>query len=85
MESALAALTAASEGQGNLLAAAVEAAKCRATVEEITAAMEKVSEVTARLKKMFLKFRMQAKPSITPFNLRKSNLDEMEYFSFFYL
>ena len=28
---------------------------------------------------------MQAKPSITPFNLRESNLDELEYFSFFYL
>jgi methylmalonyl-CoA mutase len=39
---ALAALTAAARGTGNLLAAAVEAARARATVGEISAAMEEV-------------------------------------------
>ncbi len=42
VEAALAALTKGAEGNGNLLALAVEAARARATVGEISAAMEKV-------------------------------------------
>ncbi|WP_373353496.1 methylmalonyl-CoA mutase [Pseudoroseicyclus sp. CXY001] len=42
VETALAGLTAAAQGGGNLLAAAVEAARARATLGEISAAMEAV-------------------------------------------